>query len=237
MPIGLDILIFGLSMSSSWGNRHAAHYRTLTQSLARSGHRVQFLERTVPWFAAHCDLPPDAGAGCFLYSSVEEAQQRFAARVREADVVMLGSFVPDGARLADWILDECSGVTAFYDMDTLMTLAQLSEGVFGYLSPRQIPEFDLYLSVAGGPMLDRLKRAYGARHPIAFCSSIDNGFCRSAAEETTVGISRRHVAHLERLVDAFRRRGEPQPIETGTPALPRHKARRLKNSTALHAFS
>jgi spore maturation protein CgeB len=46
----LDIVIFGLSISSSWGNGHATTYRALTKALAARGHRITFLERDVPWY-------------------------------------------------------------------------------------------------------------------------------------------------------------------------------------------
>jgi spore maturation protein CgeB len=41
----LDIVIFGLSITSSWGNGHATTYRALTRQLAARGHGVTFLER------------------------------------------------------------------------------------------------------------------------------------------------------------------------------------------------
>ena len=43
----LDIVILGLSITSSWGNGHATTYRSLVRSLDARGHRVLFLERDV----------------------------------------------------------------------------------------------------------------------------------------------------------------------------------------------
>ena len=43
----LDIVIIGLSLSSSWGNGHATTFRSLIRGLAADGHRVLFLERDV----------------------------------------------------------------------------------------------------------------------------------------------------------------------------------------------
>ena len=54
---GLSIVFLGLSLTSSWGNGHATTYRALLKGLARRGHRVLFLERDVPWYAMHRDLP------------------------------------------------------------------------------------------------------------------------------------------------------------------------------------
>ena len=53
-----DIVILGLSITSSWGNGHATTYRGTGRELAARGHDVLFLERDVPWYAANRDLPP-----------------------------------------------------------------------------------------------------------------------------------------------------------------------------------
>src|SRR5690606_29762476 len=47
----LDIVMLGLSITSSWGNGHATTYRALVRGLTQRGHRVLFLERDVPWYA------------------------------------------------------------------------------------------------------------------------------------------------------------------------------------------
>ena len=53
----MKITIFGLTISSSWGNGHATTYRGLVREVVRRGHDVLFLERDVPWYAgAHRDL-------------------------------------------------------------------------------------------------------------------------------------------------------------------------------------
>ena len=58
-PPRLDIVILGLSITSSWGNGHATTYRGLVQALVARGHDVLFLERDVPWYAEARDLPSD----------------------------------------------------------------------------------------------------------------------------------------------------------------------------------
>ena len=40
-----DIVILGLSITSSWGNGHATTYRGLVKELTVRGHNVLFLER------------------------------------------------------------------------------------------------------------------------------------------------------------------------------------------------
>src|SRR5881275_914110 len=52
----MKLVVFGLTMSSSWGNGHATLWRGLCRSLVRRGHEVVFFERDVPYYAAHRDL-------------------------------------------------------------------------------------------------------------------------------------------------------------------------------------
>jgi hypothetical protein len=167
----LEIVILGLSITSSWGNGHATTYRGLVRELARRGHRVLFLEHDVPWYAENRDLPRPPYGATELYRDLADLAGRFRARVRQADAVILGSYVQQGEAVADWVLGQARGVTAFYDIDTPVTLAKLARGDYEYLHPRQIPCFDLYLSFTGGPTLDRLERDFGARRALPlFCS-------------------------------------------------------------------
>jgi spore maturation protein CgeB len=91
----------------------------------------------------------------------------------DADLVILGSYVPQGALLADWILPRAQGLTAFYDIDTPVTVAQLMRGDCDYLTRELVSRFDLYLSFAGGPILGRLKNEFGAVRPRPFYCSVD----------------------------------------------------------------
>jgi spore maturation protein CgeB len=92
--------------------------------------------------------------------------------MRQADVAVIGSFVPDGVAVARWVLATARGAKVFYDIDTPVTLARLARGDAEYLVPELIQQFDLYLSFTGGPTLDCLHRQYGA--PMArvlYCST------------------------------------------------------------------
>jgi spore maturation protein CgeB len=160
--MNLNILIFGLSITSSWGNGHATTYRALIKALARRGHRVTFAERNASWYARYRDLPDPAYCSVELYDSLEEVAPRFGWLVGNADLVILGSFVPDGAVLGDWITSRARGVTAFYDIDTPVTLAKLAAGSTDYIAPHLIPRFDLFLSFTGGPTLEHVERHYGS---------------------------------------------------------------------------
>jgi spore maturation protein CgeB len=167
----LRIVIVGLSITSSWGNGHATTYRGLVRELARRGHEVLFIERDVPWYAKNRDLPEPPFGTTALYASLEELKDRHTDAVREADVVIVGSYVPEGVAVGDWVQTQARGVKAFYDIDTPVTLAKIARGDHEYLAPTQISGYDLYLSFTGGPTLHRIERDYGS--PMArvlYCS-------------------------------------------------------------------
>ena len=169
----LDIVILGLSISSSWGNGHATTYRSLLREMTRRGHRVTFLERDVEWYASNRDLPNPSFCHLALYSSLEDLQVQHGDTVRSADVVIVGSFVPDGVKVARWALDNSGGVSAFYDIDTPVTLAKLDRRDYEYLTPDLIGEFDLYLSFTGGGVLERLEEEFGSPAARALYCSVD----------------------------------------------------------------
>jgi spore maturation protein CgeB len=161
----LRIAIIGLSITSSWGNGHATTYRGLVRELVARGHDVLFLECDVPWYAGHRDLPQPPFGRTVLYEDLGALQRNHAEDIGAADLVIVGSFVRDGVAVGDWVQAEASGLTAFYDIDTPVTLARLHEpppGEAPYLEARQIAGYDLYLSFTGGPTLARLEREFGS---------------------------------------------------------------------------
>jgi spore maturation protein CgeB len=170
-PPALSIVILGLSITSSWGNGHATTYRALMRELVRRGHRVSFLERDLPWYAANRDLPKPPFGRTHLYGSLAQLKRRFTTMIRAADLVIVGSFVPEGVEVGEWVTRQAGGLTAFYDIDTPVTLAKLETDDSDYLSRALVPRYDLYLSFTGGPVLERLERQFGA--PMArplYCS-------------------------------------------------------------------
>ncbi|MFO7963006.1 MAG: glycosyltransferase [Desulfobacterales bacterium] len=167
----LDLVILGLSITSSWGNGHAVTYRALVRELARRGHHVLFLEREVPWYAENRDLLDWPYGRVGLYRSIEDLEDRFASEIEHADVVIIGSYVPQGVDVSRRVLHRARGPVAFYDIDTPVTLAKLRKGDYEYLHPDIIPAFHLYLSFTGGPVPDMIESEYGS--PMArplYCS-------------------------------------------------------------------
>jgi spore maturation protein CgeB len=168
----MNIVVFGLSITSSWGNGHATTYRALIKGLAARGHRVTFAERDVPWYRHHRDLHDPDYCRIALYRDLGEVARRFSHLVSTADLVILGSYVPEGAVLGDWITSHARGITAFYDIDTPVTLAKLETGEIDYLSERLIPRFDLFLSFTGGPTLRLIEERYGSpRARALYCAA------------------------------------------------------------------
>ena len=159
---GLSIVIIGLTITSSWGNGHATTYRGLVRELARLGHDVLFLERDVEWYASNRDMPKPPYGVTELYDDTEDLKNRFSEAVRDADMVIVGSYVPDGIAIGEWVVKTAGGGTAFYDIDTPVTLAKLRRGQNDFLSRELIAQYQLYLSFTGGPTLRLLEREYGS---------------------------------------------------------------------------
>jgi len=172
-PDGMRIVFLGLSITSSWGNGHATTYRGLVRELCERGHDVLFLERDVPWHAANRDLEQPPYARTALYASVRELQVRYGSMVSDADLVVVGSCVPDGVEIGRWVVETARGVTAFYDIDTPVTLARLAAGECSYLERELIPRYAMYLSFTGGPTLARLEREFGSPRALPLYCSVD----------------------------------------------------------------
>jgi spore maturation protein CgeB len=167
----MNMAIFGLSITSSWGNGHASTYRALVRALADRGHAITFFEREAPWYAENRDLPEPPYCRTVLYKDLADLTTLADEELRAADLAIVGSYVPDGVAVGDLVLRTARGVTAFYDIDTPVTLSRLASGGTDYLSAAQIARYDLYLSFTGGPTLERLQQRYHA--PIArplYCS-------------------------------------------------------------------
>ncbi|HTF64964.1 MAG TPA: hypothetical protein VK638_19985, partial [Edaphobacter sp.] len=169
----LDIVILGLTVTSSWGNGHATTYRSLIRGLAARGHRVLFLERDAPWYAGNRDEPNPPGATIAIYQSFEELVARFEREVEQASLVIVGSYVPDGVRCGEWVTSVALGKTAFYDIDTPITLAKLGAGEEEYITPNLIRRYDAYFSFTGGPALRHIENHYGSPMARALYCSVD----------------------------------------------------------------
>ncbi len=178
----MKIVVFGLTVSSSWGNGHATLWRGLCRALARRGHRVVFYERDVPFYAANRDLHAVPGGELVLYGDWAETCRRAAADVSDADLAIVTSYCPDGLAATDLVLGAPGrAARVFYDLDTPVTLSRIARGEgTGYIGPAGLGGFDLVLSYTGGAALDALRTRLGARRVAPLYGHVDPELHRPA---------------------------------------------------------
>lgn len=168
----MKIVVFGLTISSSWGNGHATLWRGLSKALIRQGHDFVFFERDVSYYAGARDLSDLTGGTLLLYPDWDSVLPRASQEAREADVVIVTSYCPDAVAASE--LNRGQALFVFYDLDTPVTLAQLaSGGQVPYLGPRRLAEFDLVLSYTGGDAMEHLRTRLGARAVMPLYGHVD----------------------------------------------------------------
>ncbi|HLJ28508.1 MAG TPA: glycosyltransferase [Candidatus Angelobacter sp.] len=168
----MKITIFGLTISSSWGNGHATPYRAILRALHRTGHQVHFFEKDVPYYSSRRDFESCDYCKLTLYPGWTQVRELALQTADESDVVITASYLPDGQRICDEILELDRPLRVFYDLDTPITLKNMKNGGVEYLRADQIPAFDLVLSFTGGNVLQELEEEYGARmvRPLYGCA-------------------------------------------------------------------
>jgi spore maturation protein CgeB len=170
----MKLTIFGLSITSSWGNGHATTFRALCQALHRRGHRVVFFEHNLEWYQNNRDLPHPPYCDVRVFESWDEILPVVRTELRDSDIAMVGSYFPDGIAALEEVLSSGVPVKAFYDIDTPVTVKNLKEhGRAGYLLKQHLPELDIYFSFTGGPMLRRLEEELGAPFAVPLYCSVD----------------------------------------------------------------
>ncbi|HTV89244.1 MAG TPA: glycosyltransferase [Stellaceae bacterium] len=169
----MKIVVFGLSVSSSWGNGHAVLWRALIRGLGKHGHRTVFFERDVPYYAETRDLTEFDGGALVLYRDWNEVAAHARREVAEADAAIVTSYCPDALAATDLVLDG-GALRVFYDLDSPVTLARLAVGdVVPYVGPKGLAGFDLVLSYAGGEALAALRDRLGARRTAPLYGCVD----------------------------------------------------------------
>lgn len=159
----MKLTIFGLTLSSSWGNGHATPYRALLRALHRQGHKTTFYERDTEYYSKRRDFIGCEYCELVVYSCWDEVRRRALNDAEDSDVIMVGSYCPEGARISDDVLEMGRPLRVFYDLDTPITLQNLRSSDLDYLRRDQIPGFDVYLSFTGGAILDELEQVWEAR--------------------------------------------------------------------------
>ena len=159
----MKLTVFGLTISSSWGNGHATPYRAILRALGRANHQVTFYEKDVEYYARRRDFFTCDYCRLVLYPEWEHVRASALADAAASDVVLCASYCPQGARIVDEVQELARPLRVFYDLDTPITLKNLKPGDLEYLRRDQVPGFDLYLSFTGGRILEELERDWGAR--------------------------------------------------------------------------
>ena len=213
----MRLVIFGLTISSSWGNGHATLWRGLCGALARTGHHVTFFERDVPYYAAHRDLHALAGGEFRLYNAWDDVSGAARDALGRADAGIVTSYCPDALAASALMLDS-KAARVFYDLDTPVTLARLDatdgggggagDGAVPHLGPRGLRDFDLVLSFTGGPALDALRGRLGARRVAPLYGSVDPGAHRPVprrpgARRAALSYLGTYAADRQRALDAL----------------------------------
>jgi spore maturation protein CgeB len=169
----MKLVIFGLTVSSSWGNGHATLWRGLSNALARLRHEITFFEKDVPYYANHRDLVGPENYKLILYPSWAEVKSSAQGAIAESDAAIVTSYCPDAIPAAELIL-ESSAIKVFYDLDTAVTLENYrAQGAVDYVPVYGLREFDLVLSYVGGRALDELRELFGARRVAPLYGCVD----------------------------------------------------------------
>lgn len=170
----MKIVVFGLSISCSWGNGHATLWRALVAALVRDGHHVVFFERDIPYYRPHRDLGAIEGGRLVLYPDWPAVRAEARRAVADADAAIVTSYCPDALAASDLVAASAVPARVFYDLDSPVTLARLEAGEpVDYVGPDGFAGFDLVLSYAGGRALAALAERLGARRVEPLYGSVD----------------------------------------------------------------
>lgn len=170
----MKIVIFGLSLTSAWGNGHATLWRALLRALIQRGHFPVFYERNLSFYARNRDLTEVSGARIVLYERWEEVRSQVTKDLRDANVSVVTSYCPDSLPATGALLRHHRGLRVFYDLDTPVTLDALHKGEpVPYIPPNGLADFDLVLSYTGGQALTELQSKLGARSVAPLYGSVD----------------------------------------------------------------
>ncbi|MBI1912740.1 MAG: glycosyltransferase [Deltaproteobacteria bacterium] len=170
----MKLVIFGLTISSSWGNGHATIWRGLCRAFVNRGHNIVFFEKDVPYYAAHRDLTEMRGVELVLYKDWNDASGKAELHLADADAGLITSYCPDGIEATRLMLSSRARLKAFYDLDTPVTLKLLRAGEkLTYITENGLTDFDLVLSYTGGAILTQLKEMLGAKEALPLYGSVD----------------------------------------------------------------
>ena len=226
----MKIVIYGLTITSSWGNGHGTTYRSLCKALAARGHRIVFVEKDVEWYRSNRDLPRPAYCDVRLYTDWPTESKALIELGRDADAIVVGSYFPDAIAATESLLAANFGPLLFYDIDTPITLAALrAHGRTDYLEPRLIPHYAAYLSFTGGPALQEIETTFGSPRAIPFYCSVDPDLYRPTQPKQEFGCALSYLGtyaadRQPKLMHLLNRSAELHPNERFIVAGPQYPA-------------
>jgi spore maturation protein CgeB len=173
----MKIAIFGLAMSSSWGNGHATLWRGLCKALNRMGHSITFFEHNQPYYESARDWYSTEGTDptteLIIYDGWWSIRDRVVRALIDADVAIVTSYCPDAVAACEEILDS-SALPVFYDLDTGVTLSNLQSGEpVPYVGTDGLRAYELVLSYTGGGALEDLRTLLGAKEVAPLYGHVD----------------------------------------------------------------
>ncbi len=170
----MKIVVYGLTITSAWGNGHATTYRSLVKALSSLGHRILFIEKDVEWYRQNRDLATPSFCKVRLYQDWSVEERNLVSEAADADAIVVGSYFPDAILATRALLSAGHGPVLFYDIDTPITIAKLRDfGQTEYLQASVIPHYAAYLSFSGGPILAELETRFKSPLAAAFYCSVD----------------------------------------------------------------
>jgi len=157
----MKIVVLG---GSSRGSELVGKSSGFVRELEARGHEVLILQPSRPRRERRAK-PRIRPTNTRLYRSVSDLKVRYSPKIRNADVVIVGSKVPCSLDVGAWVTRVARGVTAFYDNDIESTLTELKGGASTSVSPALIPKYKLYLSVGSADSAKVLQSEF--RSPMA----------------------------------------------------------------------
>ncbi len=170
---GLDIIVIGETLHSTYHNNLATNYRALIRELARLGHTVFFVEAQQEVYRVNRDLPSAPYCEYAKFADLDMLSDQFVDAVRVADLVILGSGVPDCAAIAEWLLATAEGVLVYLDYQPFHLLADLRQAPVANRAMQVLAGFDLFLGSAGIPVLREIQQTIPCKSVASFWGVVD----------------------------------------------------------------
>src|SRR5256885_6676742 len=100
----MKLVVFGLTISSSWGNGHATLWRGLCRALSAQGHQVTFFEKDVSYYAGARDYWEIPGGRLVLYAHWQNVQRLAQRKLESANAAIITSYCPDALACKELVL-------------------------------------------------------------------------------------------------------------------------------------